>query len=192
MNPQQRGKLRSARVHCPSHPTSSWITCLSSVLEHFVFCFHKILLQIEAEEGSKWEHLQGEMKCQKGNATSTWATVFLTRLSLKGVQRVYPGYIMQFHPLHLSCLALPTHLWASGILPAQSSSWRMYFLLEFPQRNTSMREHTDSPRSSKRSSSTLLYHAKILIQKGPGGNPMAICLLVFPKAPTTQDKHNVC
>lgn len=166
MNPQQGGKLRAAKVHCPSHPTSFWRACLSSALKHFVFSFSETLLQIEAEEGSKWEHLQGEVKCQRGSATSTWTTVFLTRIFLKGVHRVYPLDIMQFYPIRLPCPALPIHLWASGILPAQPNPWRIYFLLEFPKRNLIMLEHMDSLRNRKRSPSTLHYHAKMLIQKG--------------------------
>lgn len=180
MNPQQGGKLRAAKMHCPSHPTFLWRAPLSSALERFVFMLSDILSQIEAEEGSKWEHLQGEVKCQRGSTTSTWTTVFPTRIFLKGVHRVYPLYIMQFHPQHLPCPTLPSHLWASGILPAQPNSQKMHFLLEFPKGNTSMLEHTDSLRNCKRSSSTLHYHAK-----GPGGDPMASWILVFPKVSTT-------
>ena len=191
MNPQQGGKLRAAKVHCPSHPTSFWRACLSSALKHLVFSVSETLLQIEAEEGSKWEHLQGEVKCQRGSATSTCTTVFLTRIFLKGVHRVYPLDIMQFHPLRLPCPALPIHLWASGILPAQPNPWRLYFLLEFPQK----KPHHDGAHGFTKKQQKVFLHpplpCKDVNSKGPGGNPMASWILVFPKTPTTQDMRDV-
>ena len=59
------------RCSCFSHPNFLWRACPSSALEHVVFCFDKILLQREAVEGSKWENLKGEVKCQRGSAAGT-------------------------------------------------------------------------------------------------------------------------
>lgn len=152
---QRGGKLRAAKTHRSSHPNCLWTACLSSALEHFVFCFGEILLQREAgkdQSGStsreRWNARGVELPHLSNCAPHR---EFILRISYTFTLSIFPA-LPQTPPLNLR--PSPCSTPEESLLPKGSSP------KEIPHDGT----HRIT-KKHQRAPFTLHYHAKMLIQK---------------------------
>lgn len=143
-------------------------------------------------EGWKWEHLQGEVKWQRENATGTEATVFLTweYSSRKSIEFAFcilytfilcassPPYFP--HP--------PLRYWHP---PCSTKLLKNLFPNRVPRRKHQLEGTHGLTKEQRKVPLHSPLPCKDAGSEGPGGDSMAAQVLAFPIAPSTQDMHGV-